>query len=88
MPCGAVNTVPQTFEDPQVLARGMRVTMPHAQAGSGTVDLIANPIKLSDSPVTYRHGPPVMGQDTDAVLSDVLGLDAAALAALRDANVI
>ncbi|MCB2102123.1 MAG: CoA transferase [Rhodobacterales bacterium] len=88
VPCGAVNTVPQTFEDPQVLARGMRVTMPHAQAGSGTVDLIANPIKLSDSPVTYRHGPPVMGQDTDAVLSDVLGLDAAALAALRDANVI
>jgi crotonobetainyl-CoA:carnitine CoA-transferase CaiB-like acyl-CoA transferase len=52
------------------------------------VKVIANPVKLSETPADYRLPPPMLGEHTDAVLADRLGLDAAALAALREKNVI
>jgi crotonobetainyl-CoA:carnitine CoA-transferase CaiB-like acyl-CoA transferase len=86
VPCGPINTLAQVFEDPQVQARGMRVQVEHATAGS--IPLVANPIKFSATPVAYRHAPPTLGQDTDAVLRDTLGLDAGRIAALRANKVI
>jgi crotonobetainyl-CoA:carnitine CoA-transferase CaiB-like acyl-CoA transferase len=71
VPCGPINRIDQVFADPQVRAKGLRIEMPHAQAG--TVALVANPIRLSDSPVTYRHAPPALGAHTDEVLADWLG---------------
>ena len=68
------------FADPQVRAREMTVEMPHPLAGR--VRLVASPIKLAATPVRYRRAPPLLGSDTDAVLAE-LGLDAAAIAALR-----
>jgi len=62
------------FDDPAVLARGMKISMPHPLAGNDAVDLIGNPIKLSETPPTYRRPPPTMGQHTDEVLEEVLGL--------------
>ena len=57
--------------------------------GSGeTVKVIANPVKLSETPADYRLAPPLLGEHTDAVLSERLGLDAAALAELRANGVI
>ena len=53
VPCSPVNTIDQVFEDPQVQARGMRIEMPHATAGEGTVPLIANPLKMSATPPQY-----------------------------------
>ena len=50
--------------------------------------MIANPVKLSETPVDYRLPPPVLGQHTDQVLTAKLGLDAAALAALREKGII
>ena len=64
MPCSPVNDVDQVFEDPQVQQREMQISMPHPLSASGTVDLIGNPIKFSETPVDYRLPPPYCGQHT------------------------
>lgn len=88
VPSGPVNTLDRVFDDPQAVHRGMRIEMDHPLAGDGTVSLIGNPLNLSATPVTYRQAPPTLGQHTEVVLTERLGLDPAALSALRDAGVI
>ena len=84
--CGPINKLAEVFADPHVVARNMVVEMAH---GSGeTVKVIANPVRLSETPPDYRIPPPLLGEHTDAVLSEQLGLDAAALADLRAKGVI
>jgi len=73
VPCGPINRLDEVFADPQVVSRGMRIEMPHPQAGR--VPLVANPIRLSASPVSYRHAPPLLGQHTDEVLAQWLNDD-------------
>jgi crotonobetainyl-CoA:carnitine CoA-transferase CaiB-like acyl-CoA transferase len=85
--CGPINTLADVFADPQVVARQAVVQMPHAATPDG-VRVIANPVRLSETPVAYRIPPPVLGEHTEAVLSERLGLDAAALAGLRERKVI
>lgn len=75
VPCGPVNDIRQVFDDPQVKHRGMRISMPHPKAGSGSVDLIGNPLRFSETPVSYRRAPPVLGQHTDEVLAELLDMD-------------
>ena len=70
VPCGPINRLDQVFADPQVRARGLRVEVPHP--GFGLVPLVANPLRMSASPVTYRLAPPTVGQDTAQVLQDWL----------------
>lgn len=70
--CGPIHTIDEVFASDQVAAREMKITMAHPQSGSGTVDLIGNPVKFSETPVTYRHAPPVCGADTDEILNDWL----------------
>ena len=86
VPCGPINTVREVFDDPQVKARGMQIAMQHPQAGS--VPLVASPLRLSDTPVSYRHTPPQLGQHTDAVLARHLGLAPEALQTYRDNGVL
>ena len=86
VPCGPINTLDRVFEDPQVQARGLRIEMPHPLAG--TVPLVANPIRLSGTPVEYRRAPPTLGQHTDEVLAQWLELDAAAVAALKRDQIV
>jgi crotonobetainyl-CoA:carnitine CoA-transferase CaiB-like acyl-CoA transferase len=88
VPVGPVNDIGQVFSDPQVLARGMKVRMPHPSAGSGHVDLIGNPIKLSDSPVDYKRPPPTCGQHTDEVLKELLFLEDQQIADLRAKGIV
>ncbi len=87
VPAGAVNDLAQVFADPQVVARGMKVSMAYPDSLEGKVDLIGNPIKMSETPVTYRRPPPTMGQHTDEVLEE-LGLSAEDLARLREKGAI
>jgi len=87
VPAGAVNDLAGVFADPQVQARAMRVSVPYPDSPDGQIDLIGNPIKMSETPVTYRRPPPTMGQHTDEVLQE-LGLDAAELERLRKGGVI
>ncbi|WP_166774263.1 CaiB/BaiF CoA-transferase family protein [Xanthomonas sp. CFBP 8151] len=86
VPCGPVNTLDRVFADPQVQARGMRVELPHAVAGQ--VPLVANPIRLSASPVQYRQAPPTLGQHTGEVLAQWLGLEEVALTDLWQRRVL
>tara|TARA_R110002110_G_scaffold395138_2_gene609534 strand:+ start:24081 stop:25307 length:1227 start_codon:yes stop_codon:yes gene_type:complete len=86
--CGPINTLDQVFEDPHVKAREMVVNVPHPLAGPDGAQLIASPLKLSGTPVQYRHHPPLLGQHTDEVLRDLLGYDEARIAELRDAGAI
>jgi len=86
VPCGPINDLAQMFQDPQVVARGLAVTIPHPLAGS--VPQVASPIRLSETPVEYRRAPPLLGEHTEAVLSEVLGLDADAVHRLRSAGVL
>ena len=88
IPAGPVNDLAQVFASPQVAARGMRVRMAHPLAGGGHVDLIGNPLQLSQTPVHYAKAPPMLGEDTSAVLARVLGLDEHAVQDLADAGVI
>ncbi|WP_176220181.1 CoA transferase, partial [Cronobacter sakazakii] len=75
-----INTLDQVYEDPQVLARGMKRELPHPTAG--TVPMAASPLKFSGSPVEYRRAPPMLGEHTAQVLAEKLGLSAAEIQAL------
>jgi crotonobetainyl-CoA:carnitine CoA-transferase CaiB-like acyl-CoA transferase len=86
VPCGPINTLADVFADPQVQARGLKVTMPHPAAG--TVPQVANPIKLSATPVEYRLPPPMLGEHTERILADVLGLSPEGIAGLRDKDIV
>jgi crotonobetainyl-CoA:carnitine CoA-transferase CaiB-like acyl-CoA transferase len=86
VPCGPINRLDDVFADPQVIARGLRIDLPHAVAG--TVPGVANPIRMSASPVAYDRGPPTLGEHTGEVLAEWLGIDEQALAALKAAAVL
>ncbi|HET8747946.1 MAG TPA: CaiB/BaiF CoA-transferase family protein [Ramlibacter sp.] len=86
VPCGPVNELHEVFEDPQVRSREMVVHMPHPHRTS--MPMLANPIRLSGTPVQYRLAPPGLGEHTDEVLAGLAGFDAARLQALRDEGVI
>ncbi|MBV4538912.1 CaiB/BaiF CoA transferase family protein [Pseudomonas urmiensis] len=86
VPCGPINDLAQMFQDPQVLARGLAVSIAHPLAGS--VPQVASPIRLSETPVEYRQPPPLLGEHTEAVLEEVLGLDGEAVQQLRGAGVL
>ena len=84
--CGPINKLAEVFADPQVQARGAVREMEH---GSGAkVKVIANPVRLSETPADYRLPPPILGEHTDSVLRESLGLDEARLKQLRANGVI
>jgi len=85
VPCGAINTVPEVFEDPQVKARGMLKHVPHPSGVN--VPQVSTPMRFSEAPLPDVPAPPTLGQHTDAVL-DELGYDVSRIAALRAAGVI
>ena len=74
VPCGPINRIDEVFDDPQVRSRGLRIELPHPAAG--VVPLVANPIRLSATPVEYRRAPPMLGEHSQQVLRDWLGRDA------------
>ena len=86
IPCGPINTIADVFADPQVQARGTRLDLPHPVAGS--VPSVANPIKYSATPISYRSAPPMLGADTDEVLGDMLGIAPAEIERMRRAGII
>ncbi|MBF8782068.1 CoA transferase [Pseudomonas fulva] len=86
VPCGPVNDLAQVFQDPQVVARQLALTLAHPLAGS--VAQVASPIRLSRTPVEYRRAPPLLGEHTDEVLGQLLGLNHEALGRLRASQVI
>jgi crotonobetainyl-CoA:carnitine CoA-transferase CaiB-like acyl-CoA transferase len=62
------------------------VEQPHAAAGR--VPLVANPIRLSGSPIEYRRAPPLLGEHTSEVLAQWLDLSTAAIEELHKREII
>ncbi len=86
VPVSFVNDVSQVFDEPQVKARQMRVEVPHPD--SGVLPMIANPLRFSETPIETYAPPPALGQHTDAIMAQMIGLDGSEIKALRDAGVI
>jgi formyl-CoA transferase len=86
VPCGPINNLDEVFVNPQVAARKLRIDLPHPTGG--TVKLVGSPMKLSATPPRYDMPPPLLGQHTEEVLRDVLGHNAAQIAALREKGII
>lgn len=86
--CGPINNLAQVFNDPQVIARKMVHEMRHSANGGTTARLLASPIKMSETPVTYRHAPPLLGEHTVEVMSVMLGLDGSEIEELCDLGVL
>jgi crotonobetainyl-CoA:carnitine CoA-transferase CaiB-like acyl-CoA transferase len=80
---GPINRIDEALANPQVQAREMEIQMNHPAAGNKPVKMLGSPIKMSGTPVSYRRTPPMLGEHTDEVLSEILNLDAAACDKLR-----
>ena len=86
VPCGPICTIDQVFDNPQVQAREMKISLEHAQLG--WVESVANPIKLSATPLQYNQAPPMLGEHTHEVLQDWLAMKEPEFKALLSAQVI
>lgn len=86
VPVGAINNIAQALAEPQVAARDMLVNIPHPLNPGFT--MVGSPIKLSETPVEYQRPAPMLGQDTEAVLRERLGLTAEQLAGLKEMGII
>jgi len=92
VPCGPINDIGQAFDDAQVKARGLVVKQPlsptaNAKATVQSIATVASPLRLTSTPPVLRRAPPMLGEHTEEVLAE-LGLDRAAIAALRSSGVV
>jgi crotonobetainyl-CoA:carnitine CoA-transferase CaiB-like acyl-CoA transferase len=85
VPAGPINTVPEVFDDPQVVHRGMLRRLPHPAAGS--VPQVMNPLRFGSASLRVDRAPPLLGEHTLEVLGD-LGLSDEQIQGLRDRNII
>jgi succinate---hydroxymethylglutarate CoA-transferase len=85
VPCAPINTVAEALRDPQVRARGMVIEVPHERYG--TLHETGCPIKIDAVPLPTRRAP-ALGEDTHAVLSEMLGYSAADISALQNEGAI
>lgn len=86
IPCGPINTIDKVFANEQIQHRGMQFEISHPLAKN--ISMVANPIQFSKTPNKYDRPPPLLGEHTDEVLTEVLELDAAELDALKNRGVI
>ena len=86
VPCGAINNLGDVFADPQVESRAMVTSWLHPLKDS--LRLVASPLKLSATPVRSDMPPPLLGQHTEEVLSQLLHYSAAQMADLKTKQVI
>ena len=86
IPCGPINDIEQVFADPQVQHRGLQLELDHPAAGK--VASVANPIRMSLTPVQYDRAPPLLGQHTGEVLIRLLGMDEQDVSRLKQDNII
>jgi len=83
---GPINNLQQVFEEPQVIARGMKIELPHAVAGK--VSLVASPMRFSGTPIKHEVPPPALGQHTDEILRQSLKKSDTEIAKLKADGVV
>ena len=88
VPCGPINDIAQAFADPQVIARGLRVSQPRPGPNDGIKEIagVASPLRLGAAAPVLRHAPPALGQHTEEVLRE-FGLTGAEIERLRSEGV-
>jgi crotonobetainyl-CoA:carnitine CoA-transferase CaiB-like acyl-CoA transferase len=86
VPCGPIYRLDEMFADPHVLARGVRRETTVGKAAP--LPVVANPVRMQGLDTTSSKAPPLLGEDTDAVLSGVLGLADGEIARLKKAGVV
>jgi crotonobetainyl-CoA:carnitine CoA-transferase CaiB-like acyl-CoA transferase len=86
VPNGPINNLEQVFEEPQVVARGVKIELQHPLAGR--VPLVASPMRFSGTPLEHKTPPPTLGQHTDEILRGMLGMSDAEISRLRSEGVI
>lgn len=87
VPCGPVNTMDKVFEESQIRARDMKIEMPHPLSPE-PVALVGSPFKFSETPVSYTHPPPLLGEHTKEILENWLNLSADEIQSLHDEKII
>ena len=85
VPSAPIYDFKQVFEDPQIKHRELVKTIEHPLAGSMSV--VGNPLNFSETPVEYKRAPPLLGQHTDEILREVLGMDGPEIAQLAEEKV-
>jgi formyl-CoA transferase len=86
VPCGPINNFKEVFENEQVISRKIEQDIAHP--GTGSMKLVASPMKLSKTPTEIRMPPPMLGQHTDEILQEQLKLDPASIASLRHKGIV
>ena len=86
--CGPINNLSEVFKDPHVLSREMIIEIKHSKTGKKPLKLIANPIKMTETPVSYRHPPPLLGEHTDEILTQHLKLSVEDIKNLKDKGIV
>jgi crotonobetainyl-CoA:carnitine CoA-transferase CaiB-like acyl-CoA transferase len=86
VPCGGLNPIDQVFDQEQVKARKLDVTLEHPELAP--MRLLANPLRFSSMKIDYGIPPPLLGEHTEHVLRDRLGMDDAAIERLRQSGAI
>jgi len=86
IPCGPINNLEQVFSNTQLQARNMLVSIKEPR--SGEIQLPANPINYSRTPIRYSSPPPQLGNDTESILSQYLEYSAIDIAELREKTII
>lgn len=88
VPCSVINDYDGMFADPQVVHRELRRTIPHPQSPGRGIDIVANPLRFSTTPIDRYATPPMLGQHTDDILADIPAYPPERIALLREQGVI
>jgi formyl-CoA transferase len=86
VPNGPINAIDRVFQEPQAIARGLRIELAHPTAGK--VSLVRSPMRFSGTPVEHELPPPTLGQHTEEILRGILKLGDTEISRLRAEGVI
>ena len=86
IPCGIINSMDRVFKHPQIEPLGMVVEVDHPTAEK--IKLVGIPVEYSETPGSIRCPPPLLGQHTGEILSEVLDYTDEAVEALRKEGIV
>lgn len=86
LPSGPINELDKVFENEQIKSREMQIELPHSI--DNKVTLLNSPIKIPTSPTKTHKAPPTLGEHTEEILKEKIGLDQDTVAKLRDEGIL
>ena len=86
LPSGPINELDKVFENEQIKSREMQIELPHSI--DNKVTLLNSPIKIPTSPTKTHKAPPTLGEHTEEILKEKIGLDQDTVARLRNEGIL